>query len=81
MCSSISRQFAGTHEVLGSKLQHNINPAHVCNPGTWWRQEDQNLKVSHSQLHSESEASLGYIRPCLNVKNKTKQFRVKKKMT
>lgn len=31
-----------------------------------WRQE--NLELSHPQLHSKFEANLGYMRPCLKKK-------------
>ena len=38
----------------------------------WWRGKDQRFKV-HPQLHTEFQASLGYMRLSLRNTNKTKQ--------
>lgn len=59
-CGSVGKLLAQHARSIKIKPQHWTNQAGQHRTSTQgWRQED------HLKLHSESEASLGYMKPCL----------------
>ena len=44
---------------------------HICHPSTWEMEAGGSGVQGHPWLHSEFEASLGYMRPCLKTINST----------
>jgi hypothetical protein len=45
---------------------------HICEPSTWEVEAGGSEVRGYPQLHSEFEASLGYIRACLKTGNKVR---------
>lgn len=68
LCFSLCESFSPGQNLEQEEVMH------TCNPSTWGRPEDLELRISLSQPHSELQVSLEYTRSSLGYMSSQKQY-------